>query len=173
MSGQNSHIQLGYIQGVFGINGWLKVYSYSRPVEQILNYSTWQLRTSKTKQTCQIEDGKPHGSGIIAKLSGIDTRTQAECLVRAEIWVSAEELSELPEGEYYWYQLTGLRVVTQDGEFLGNVVRIMETGANDVLVINNDSGSNELLIPYIQDDVIKDVDLNQKLIIVDWSPDYI
>ncbi len=169
---QNSNIQLGLIQGVFGIKGWFKVFSYCRPKEQILNYATWQLLKAEETHTYRVENGKQHGNGIITKLKGIDTRTQAEKLVGAEIWVSKEDLLELLEGDYYWFQLTGLKVFTTDGEYLGTVTRLLETGANDVLVIANES-AEEILIPYIKDEVVKSVDLNQKLITVAWQADYI
>lgn len=149
------------------------MYSYCRPKEQILNYATWQLRSDENEHCYTIEKGKQHGSGIVVKLSGIDTRTQAETMVRNEVWVPTEELLELADEEYYWFQLTGLSVVTVNGEALGNVVRLMETGANDVLVVSSESDSKEVLIPYIQNDVVKSIDLSKKLITVDWHPDYI
>ena len=149
------------------------MYSYCRPKEQILDYPLWQLRDNENEQTYKLEEGKQHGTGIIAKLSKVDTRNQAEALVHSEIWVSTKELLVLPEGEYYWFELTGLNVVTLDGQSLGSVIRLMETGANDVLVVANDSDADEILIPYIRDEVIKKVDLNKKCITVDWQPDYL
>ncbi len=155
--------------GAFGIKGWLKVFSYCRPRAQIFDYKTWQLRIDDNEKSYALEQGKPHGNGIIAKLSGIDTRTQAETLAAAEIWVSTSKLSKLPAGEYYWYQLTGLKVVTVDGQILGKIERLLQTGANDVLVVKSDPDSEEILIPYIRGDVIKEVDLDQQLMIVDWQ----
>lgn len=169
---QTSFIQLGYIQDAFGIKGWLKVFSYCRPRAQILDYKTWQLRTNSNENSYLLQQGKQHGNRIIAKLSGIDTRTQAETLAPAEIWVPTCELSQLPAGEYYWYQLTDLNVVTVDGQILGKVERLIETGANDVLVVISDPDSEEILIPYIRGDVVKEVDLDQQLMIVDWQTDF-
>lgn len=87
--------------------------------------------------------------------------------------MSKSELLELLDGEFYWFQLIGLQVVTTDGQSLGSVVRMLETGANDVFVIKDESDANEILIPYIKDEVVKSVDLKQAVITVDWQSDYI
>ncbi len=158
---------------MFGIKGWLKPFSYSRPKAQILTYATWRLRLNGSERCYSLAQGKRHGNSIIAKLSGIDTRTQAATLVAAEIWIPTSELSTLSSGEYYWYQLTGLTVVTVDEQILGKVRNLIETGANDVLVVQDDARAQELLIPYIYRDVIKDVDLDRRLITVDWQTDYV
>ena len=170
--GQPSFIQIGYVQGVFGIKGWLKVYSYCRPKEQILEYSSWQLHFNNGEKTYPLEQGKLHGAAIIAKLVGIDTRTEAELLNRATIWVPITELAQPAEGEYYWYQLIGLKVVNIEGQPIGEIEHIMETGANDVLVIMNDADKKQILIPYIRGEVVKEVSLDQKFMIVDWQIDY-
>lgn len=172
MSKQDTHIQLGAIQGVFGIKGWLKVFSFCRPKEQILDYSNWELRTPNNADVYELQEGKLHGNNIVAKLQNIDDRTQAETLVRAEIWVVKSELPDLREEEYYWFQLEGLTVITVDGEQLGQVKRMMETGANDVIVVQDEIDKQEFLIPYVREQVVKRVDLEKKTITVDWQKDY-
>lgn len=169
--GQDSHLQVGIIQGAFGIKGWLKIFSYCRPKEQILDYTTWQVRTREHEKSYVLEQGKQHGNGIIAQLQGIDTCTQAETLKAAEIWVATTELSDLPAGEYYWYQLMGLKVVGVNGQSLGIIDRLLETGANDVLVVKS-AIAEEILIPYIRGDVVKEVDLDQKMVTVAWQVDF-
>lgn len=172
MSKQDKHIQLGAIQGVFGIKGWLKIFSFCRPKEQILDYSAWELRTPNNADVYELQEGKLHGNGIVAKLQKIDDRTQAETLVRAEIWVAKSELPDLGNDEFYWFQLEGLTVVTVAGEQLGQVKRMLETGANDVIVVQNDTEKLEILIPYVREQVVKQVDLVNKTITVDWQKDY-
>jgi len=172
LSKQDTHIQLGAIQGVFGIKGWLKVFSFCRPKEQILDYSNWELRTPNNADVYELQEGKLHGNNIVAKLQNIDDRTQAETLVRAEIWVVKSELPDLKEEEYYWFQLEGLTVITADGEQLGQVKRMMETGANDVIVVQDEIDKQEFLIPYVREQVVKRVDLEKKTITVDWQKDY-
>jgi len=170
---QDTHIQVGHIQGVFGIKGWLKIFSHCRPKEKILDYLIWELRSPKGDETFELEEGKLHGNGIIAKLKNVDDRIYAEMLKGADIWVAKADLVELDENEYYWFELEGLKVVTIKGEYLGHVKKLMETGANDVLVVMNATDKQEIFIPYIKEQVIKKVDLEQKTITVDWQKDYL
>ena len=172
MSKQDTHIQLGAIQGVFGIKGWLKIFSFCRPKEQILDYSSWELRTLNNADVYVLQEGKLHGNGIVAKLQNIDDRTQAKTLVRAEIWVAKSELPDLAKDEFYWFQLEGLTVISVDGEQLGRVKRMMETGANDVIVVQDETEKQEILIPYVREQVVKRVDLEKRIITVDWQKDY-
>ena len=169
---QDSHILVGHIQGVFGIKGWLKVFSHCRPKEQILDYISWELRAPKGVETFELQEGKPHGGSIIAKLNHVDDRTHAETLKGAEIWVAKSKLSELSDDEYYWFELEGLQVSNLQGVILGTVVRLMETGANDVLVVKDESAKQEILIPYVKEQVIKQVDVSNKTITVDWLKEY-
>ena len=169
---QDSHIQVGHIQGVFGIKGWLKVFSHCRPKEQILDYKNWELRSSSGVEVYQLQEGKLHSNGIVIKFKDVNDRNQAELFKGSEIWVAKSELSDLNEDEFYWFQLEGLKVQTLDGEALGKVVRMMETGANDVMVVKNDKDKGEILIPYVREQVIKLVNLEQKVITVDWQKDY-
>ena len=172
MSKQDTHIQLGAIQGVFGIKGWLKIFSFCRPKEQILDYSRWELRTLNNADVYVLQEGKLHGNGIVAKLQNIDDRTQANTLVRAEIWVAKSELPDLAKDEFYWFQLEGLTVISVDGVQLGRVKRMMETGANDVIVVQDETEKQEILIPYVREQVVKRVDLEKRIITVDWQKDY-
>ena len=170
---QDSHIQVGKIQSVFGIKGWLKVFSHCRPKEQILDYINWELRLPKGADTYELQDGKLHGTGIIAKLKNVDDRTHAETLKGADIWVAKADLLELEENEYYWFELEGLSVINTEGETLGHVKKLMETGANDVLVVVNLADKQELLIPYVKGQVIKEVNVEKKTITVDWYKNYL
>lgn len=172
MSQQDSHIQLGAIQGVFGIKGWLKIFSFCRPKEQILDYSTWELRISSNADIYNLQEGKLHGNGVVAKLQCIDDRTQAETLIHAEIWVAKNNLPSLAKDEFYWFQLEGLSVINVHGDLLGHVKKMMETGANDVLVVQDKADQQETLIPYVREQVVKHVDLEEKIITVDWQKDY-
>lgn len=172
MSQQDTHIQLGTIQGVFGVKGWLKIYSFCRPKEQILNYAKWQLRTPGNANVYELQEGKLHSNKVVAKLNNIDDRTLAEALVRSEIWVAKSELPDLVDDKFYWFQLEGLTVITVDGEQLGRVKKMMETGANDVIVVQGEIDKEEILIPYVREQVVKRVDLEKKTITVDWQKDY-
>ncbi len=172
MSQQDTHIQLGTIQGVFGIKGWLKIYSFCRPKEQILDYAKWQLRKPGNANVYELQEGKLHSNKVVAKLNNIDDRTLAESLVHSEIWIAKIELPDLVDNEFYWFQLEGLTVITVDGEQLGRVKKMMETGANDVIVVKDEIDKEEILIPYVREQVVKRVDLEKKTITVDWQKDY-
>jgi 16S rRNA processing protein RimM len=102
-------------------------------------------------------------------LPGFDDRERAATLVGQQICVGRDQMPPTEEGEYYWADLEGLRVVTTGGRELGRVDRMMETGANDVMVV---SGDRERLIPFIQGQYVKRVDLEAELIEVDWDPDF-
>lgn len=161
-------IVLGRIAGVFGVKGWVKVFSHTEPREAILEYRDWLLKRGDTWQSIAVEDGKLHGKSIVAKLADVDDRDAATELLETEVAVERGELPETQSGEYYWADLVGLQVVRRDGRSLGKVAYLMATGANDVLVVE---GDRESLIPFVMDEVILDVDLVQGLISVDWDWD--
>lgn len=150
------------------MRGWVKVFSYTDPLTNILNYSTWQLCQRGQWQTVTVAEGQLHNHGIIAQLVGCQDRDQALAFVGADIAVDREQLPPLPPGEYYWHDLVGLTVLNRDGISLGQVTHLLATGANDVLIV---SGDRERLIPFLPEQIIDAVDLEQKLLHVDWDLD--
>ncbi|MDX1252517.1 MAG: ribosome maturation factor RimM [Gammaproteobacteria bacterium] len=169
MSGDSSDlVVIGRVSGVYGVRGWVKVYSYTEPREGILDYLPWQVRVGGQWQAMRVSDGRLHGKGVIAKLDGYDDPESAKTLRGADIAVHREQLPPPEEGRYYWSDLIGLEVVTLDGVALGKVDHLLETGANDVLVVQ---GERERLIPFI-DQVVIDVDLVGKMMRVDWDPEF-
>jgi 16S rRNA processing protein RimM len=162
-----TEIALGYISAVHGIKGWVKVSSWTRPMEAILQYQPWLLGEDRKPVT--IVDGRKQGKGIAALLPGFEDREQAVSLVGLQIFVGRDQLPETDEDEYYWSDLEGLEVKTTNGELLGRVERLMETGANDVLVIR---GNREHLVPFIQGQYVTSVDLEDGTIEVDWDPEF-
>ena len=179
-------IKLGRINAAYGLKGWLKVYSDTDPIEQILSYSPWQLQRGEKEPTetepqsgkelqVEVEKGKIQGRSLIVLLAGVEDRTQAESMIGYEVWIDRAKLPGLEQGEYYWHQLEGLKVVNQSGAVLGKVDRFMETGANDVMVVKPVTGSiddTERLIPFVQDKVVKDVNIETAIIVVAWESDY-
>ncbi|MCP5142064.1 MAG: ribosome maturation factor RimM [Gammaproteobacteria bacterium] len=164
---------LGRISGLHGVRGWVKVFSFTDPRENIVHYKTWQVRVGNDWREFKVEQGQANGKGVIAKLVGIDDRDVAATLIQADIAIRRDELPPLPEGEYYWADLEGLRVVTLDGVELGEVSHLFDTGANEVLVVQ---GDRERLIPFTIGEeegyAVKRVDLDEGLIEVDWDPDF-
>ncbi len=161
-------VVLGRISGFFGVRGWVKVYSYTEPRDAVLNYKSWLLSSNGDWRTAEVAEGKRHGKTVIARIEGIDDRDQAAALIGCDIGVPRSELPETGEGQYYWSDLEGLQVMTKNGTELGKVEYLLETGANDVMVIN---GEQERLVPFVIDDVVLDVDLAAGVITVDWDWD--
>lgn len=164
------YIVVGEISGVFGVKGWVKVYSFTDPRENILNYSPWILRKGSELKSVAVLDGGMQGGAVIASLSGITDRDMAASLGGYEILIDENLLPEPEEGEYYWRDLIGLKVETEQGIALGVVDYLLETGANDVLVVKEDK--QERLIPFLQGQFVKSIDLKAGLIIVDWDPEF-
>ncbi|MGJ0484954.1 MAG: ribosome maturation factor RimM [Methylomicrobium sp.] len=162
-------VDVGKISGVFGVKGWVKVFSYTSPKENILNYLPWLLKKAGEVKTVEVVDGKLHGSGVIVLIKGVNDRNQAETLLGSEIFIRREQLPETSEGEYYWSDLIGLEVVTTDGVALGVVDSLLETGANDVLIVK---GERERAVPFIKEQVIVEIDREGGRIVVDWDPDF-
>ncbi|XOZ33716.1 ribosome maturation factor RimM [Halomonadaceae bacterium KBTZ08] len=171
---------LGQITSVYGVKGWVKVYSYTEPLDNIFQYPNWTLvdgrASSRGERKVRLVTGKPHGKTLIAKLEGIEDRDQAAGLCGLDIRVETSELPALEEGEYYWYQLQGLRVRTADeGRDLGVVDHLIETGSNDVLVVRADAASTdgrERLIPFLPDEIIREVNLEGGILEADWDPEF-
>ena len=165
-----SFVTLGRISGAHGVKGWVKVYSETSPRENILAYAPWELVRAGRRQRVEVVAGRPQGRILVARLEGCDDHDAAEALVGCEIQVPRSRLpGGLAEGEYYWADLVGLRVETLDGVELGRVERLFETGANDVIVVQ---GERERLLPYVWQQVVREVDLAAGVMRVDWDPDF-
>lgn len=171
--GSEDLITVGRISGLYGVKGWVKIFSHTEPRENILQYSPWRLKKGDgTWCPVEVEDGRAHGQGIVAKLRSCNAREQAAGLVGSDIAIHREQLAPREEGEYYWIDLIGLEVVNVQGERLGVVENLLSTvGANDVLVVRGASG-DEILIPYVADKIVVAVDLERKRIEVDWQADF-
>jgi 16S rRNA processing protein RimM len=169
-------ILLGHITGVSGLQGWVKVHSDTNPRNNIVAYKSWALEQSGTWTEVKVVGGRPQGKTIVAQLEGVSSPEQASALIGARIAVSRSALPELGDGEYYWADLTGMHVKTVDGVDIGPVNRLFETGANDVVIIDDHRGerqdSKEVLVPWLVPDVITDVDMNSRVITIDWDPDF-
>lgn len=161
-------VVLGRISGLFGVRGWVKVYSYTEPREAVLEYDRWLLSDKDGWQEATVAEGQRHGKTIIARLDGYVDRDQAASLVGIEIGVPRESLPKAGKDQFYWSDLEGLRVVHRDGSELGRVDHLLETGANDVMVVK---GEQERLIPFVMDKVVLGVDLDKGEIEVDWEWD--
>ena len=159
---------MGRILAPYGVRGWVKVQPQTEKADGLLAYRTWWLSADGSWKSYRLIEGKVHGGGLIARLEGVDDRDRAAELRSMRIAVPRSELPPAPEGEYYWQDLIGLRVVNCEGVELGEVAEIFATGANDVLVVR---GERERLIPFIEPVVVK-VDIEASRLTLDWGADY-
>ena len=162
----NQWVEVGRVSGVFGVKGWVKVFSHTRPRDEILAYSPWYLNVGGTWQPVQVLGGYLQGGNIVAGLEGYTDRDQAKGLKDVPIAISPDQLPALEADEFYWRDLVGLEVVNTAGEVLGKVQDMMETGANDVLILND-----KCLVPFTSQ-TVRQVDLEQGRILVDWDIDF-
>lgn len=171
-------ITVGKVIGVFGIKGWVKIKSFTEPPENILNYSPLWLKTRHGLSEIHIQEYQFRPQGLILHIKGIDDRGAAEELGRVELAVREQQLAELQEGHYYWHQLLGLSVIScfaSEEYALGTVTDLLETGANDVLVIQPTGESmddRERLVPFVMDTFVKEISLETKTMWVEWDPDF-
>lgn len=163
-------IVVGRVAGIYGVRGWVKVLSHTSPPENILRYGDWHLRRHGQWQPVELADGHPHGKGLVVSFKGLTDRDEARAYIGAEIAVPRSQLPPLPEGEYYWTDLEGLQVRTVEGVELGILDHLLETGANDVLVVVKDG--RETLVPFVPEQVVKGIDFDAGTITVDWDPDF-
>ena len=171
-----SALIVGRVVAVHGIRGLVKVYSYTDPTDNIFAYQPWYLRGENGWEEVETDSGRRQGKSLVVRLNGCTDRNQAEQdFIGREIAVSRDSLPSLGDGEYYWRDLIGLRVLLDDGRDIGRVERMMETGANDVLVLRPtpDSVDEERrLLPYLPEQVVRDVDLAGGHMTVDWDPSW-
>ena len=168
-------VTLGRISGVFGVRGWMKVFSDTAPAANILSFRTWYLDIEGQRKAFEIEEGRPHGKGIIVKLKGCDDRDRAAAFIGSRISVPRETLPAVGDEEFYWTDLEGLSVRNLQGVDLGKLDLVLlereslfGTGSNDVMVV---LGDRQRLIPFTTD-AVTSVDLETGLITVDWDPDF-
>lgn len=163
---------VGKLGSTYGIRGWLRVYSSTEYAESIFDYQPWFLKIKNQWQLAEIEGWRHHSQDLIVKLKGVDDREHAQTLANIEIGVDLNQLPALDDGDYYWHDLIDCQVVNLQGYQMGQVIELMETGSNDVLVVKANAkdafGKQERLIPYIET-VVKRVDLSTKTIEVDWD----
>jgi len=159
---------VGKISGVYGVGGELKVFSYTKPRENIFLYHPWLIENEDAWSEIQHNGAERKGRSLTVKFSGIDDRDSAGRLIHRRIAVRRSQLPELKSGEYYWADLLRMDVLTLAGDHLGKIVEIQPTGANDVLVVQ---GEKRHLIPFVKDEVIRQVSLDSGVVMVEWQTD--
>jgi len=167
-SGDSVHdrlVVLGRVSGVYGVRGWVRIRSFTDPVEALLDYRRCRL-IAEGRPPLRLAEGRRHGKGLVARFDGIDDRDAAAGLIGGDVAVERRSMPDPGPDSWYWADLEGLEVVRECGEIIGNVDHLIQTGANDVLVVR---GETEVLIPFVTGSVIKGVDLAAGRIVVDWD----
>lgn len=168
-------LKVGHINSPYGIKGWVWVYALTEPMSNVFEYGPWYLRKAGRFEETEVLEWREQGKGVVARLKGCDDRNAVEGLRGVEIWVPKAALPELEGDDFYWSELEDLQVWTEAGQFLGKVYGMMETGANDVLVVRGCEGSldrQERLIPWLPEQVVRKVDRAAGRITVDWDPEF-
>lgn len=160
---------LGKVGGLYGVRGWVKLWSFTDPVENLLDYREVELGREGAWRVARLAEGRRQGQALVARFEGCADRDDAALLVGAELAVMRDRLPAPAAGEYYWADLVGLKVVTTEGVELGRVDHMMATGANDVMVVK---GERERLLPFLPGRFVHEVDLAGGRIVVDWDPDF-
>jgi 16S rRNA processing protein RimM len=174
-------VVLGRIAGAYGIKGWVKVVSFTRPEDSILDYDDWIV--GSPGYVAELVEGKTHGSGLIAQITDakgqvIEDRTAAERLVGLEIAVPRSALPATEGDEVYWFDLIGMAVRSSEGQPLGVVEALTDNGAQDVLVVRDVAAKDEQgqplqrLIPFVRGPIIESVSLAERLIVAHWQPEW-
>jgi 16S rRNA processing protein RimM len=158
----------GKINGLFGVRGWVKIFSYTEPRENILSYQPWYVQIDGKWSTVEIISGRVQGKTIVAQIKDVDNTDKAEQIIGVDIYVEKSQLPELKDGAHYWDDLIGLEVINTASIHLGVVENLVDTGSNHVLIVN---GNTEHWVPYIEPYLIS-VDIDKKRIIVDWDENF-
>jgi len=159
---------VGKINGFFGVQGWVKIFSYTKPRKNILEYHPWYFVDNGTYKVIEITTGREQSKTIVAHAKGIDNRDQAGQLIGKDLYIDKDQLPELGGDEHYWHELNGFRVINKNGVDLGVVNYLVDTGSNNVLVTK---GEKEHWIPYIEPYLVS-VDKQNRVITVDWDENF-
>ena len=165
MSGAPDRVELGRVDGAFGVQGWIRLTSYTRPPEGIFAYRGWRIGDEPR----EVLEGRRQGNSLVARLAGLSGREAAAALRGAAIEVDRAELPKAPAGTYYWADLLGCVVANEQGVKLGKLQSLFSTGAQDVMVVR---GDRERLIPFVSGPIVKAVDLGKREITVDWGEEF-
>lgn len=161
-------LSLGVVMGTHGVRGELRVKLHNPDSELLFELEAVQLRAAGEVRTCEIESVRPGSKGLLVALAGVDTMEQAQALHGAELWVARSQLPELPDGEFYFFDLEGLSVLDPTGAARGSVERVQEYPAANVLRVRTEKGVLEVPMrePYLVS-----IDLDAGQVVVDQLED--
>ena len=152
-----------------GIKGFATVISFTEPRDNIVHYANWYGYIDYEWQLIKRLATEITHKSILTQIEGYQDRETVARLTNVDIAIPRTQLPALPKDEYYWHELVGMSVVTEQKVDLGSVVEVMSTGSNDVLVV---VGDKRRLIPYLLGSSVIDIDPNKRIITVDWDLDF-
>lgn len=179
-------IEVGRVVDAWGVKGWIKVQPFASDPQALFSSRRWfvkppeaaDIRQFGTKPAAsfpsllKVTEAKEHGDGVVAQVQEVSDRTAAEALRGARLFVGRSSFPTADADEYYWVDLIGLSVLNRQGEALGTVVGLLDTGPHSVLRIQPaEPKAEERLVPFVAA-YIDDVNLAEKRITVDWGLDY-
>ena len=159
---------VGKINGFFGVQGWVKIFSYTKPRKNILQYQPLYFLDNETYKVIEITSGREQSKTIVAQVKGINNRDEALQLIGKDLYINKDRLPEIDNDAHYWHELTGFRVINKNEVDLGIVDYLVDTGSNHVLVTKGDT---QHWIPYIEPFLVS-VDKHKKVITVDWDENF-
>lgn len=162
-------VVVGRILGPWGVQGWVQVYSWTDPPEALFDYQPWYL--GATEQPVSLTDWRRSGRRLLGRLAHIDSPEAAAELADCPILVGRAQLPEPQAGQYYWHDLIDLEVVNLQGHRWGRITRILPTGVHDVMQILSED-ERTLLIPFVVDRFVREVDLEAGRVLVDWPEEW-
>lgn len=171
MASAQDSVVVGRILGPWGIQGWVQIYSYTEPRDQIFTYTPWLI--GPNHQRIAPLAHKQSGKRLVVQLPDVETPEQAQRWVDQDIRILYDQLPALPEGEYYWCDLIGLKVINREQQSLGTIREVLATGAHDVIVLEPAEQATPILIPFVQGVFIDEVNLETGMVHVDWPSEWL
>ena len=169
MDNDTDWIVIGRFGRPQGLKGFVRVISFTEPQHNIVSYAPWYIKPHGALQPLKLLAVETHNKFILAQVEGYSQREEVALLTNTDIVIQRTKLPILIPGEYYWHELIGMKVETKEGLLLGDVVEMLSTGSNDVLVV---VGEKRHLIPYIVDEFIMQINDEDRVITADWDPDF-
>jgi 16S rRNA processing protein RimM len=169
----SSIVVVGKLGRPYGVRGWQVLHSFTEPADNLFAYSPWYIQSSPNASWTPVAgcDSKPHKEAYVAQINGIDDRDEAQLLTGALIGVARDSIPDPQQDEYFWHDLIGSEVTNQQGDMLGQVAELMETGAHAILSIKAKGAKRDLLVPFTEEYVLS-VDAKQKQLVVNWQADW-
>jgi 16S rRNA processing protein RimM len=181
-------VEVGRIVDAWGVKGWIKVQPFASDPQALFSSKRWHLRPpedSAVKRPAvvkpaasfpsllKIVEAKEHGDVVVAQVQEVDDRSGAEALRGGRVFIARSSFPTADPDEYYWVDLIGMAVVNRQGETLGAVIGLIDTGPHSVLRIRppGDPEGEERLVPFVSA-YVDEVKMADKRIIVDWGLDY-